>query len=307
MTFKRYFEIHLDPVAVIFKREELEGTGEYRFCEAVRKVAESGERIILNEFNLTCAGALVSLGFITEMAEEGETRSIIIEPYRKQRCDVVLVVTNPERIMRISSFYRALFDEELHARFSGENAVCGEATALVRKEGKPNISFLCPGAREIGGYKREEIVIGFPYEIFARMEEAIRREEIKALCGCLMDDLPKDLIEKFEAMGFDKATDHFMGFYNGKSVKLYIFKGEKNTLGIFTSVKFKSDEEARGAAESYSGGCVAIPRENWVEVTKIVDLDVFEEYRNPDFEERIGREIDSVIEEARKLKMSVRA
>jgi len=307
LTFRRYFEIQLDPVAVIFQKVELKGTGEFRFCEAVRKVAETGERIVLNEFNLSCAGALVALGFITEQAEEGETRSIILEPYRKQKCDVVLVVTNPERIMRVSSFYRALFDEELHARFSGETAVCGEATATVRKERKPNISFLCPGAREIGGFRREEIVIGFPYEIFARIEEAIRREEIRALCGCLMDDLPKDLIEKFESMGFDKATDHFMGFYNGKSVKLYIFKGEKNTLGIFTSVKFRSEDDAVSAAENYSGECIAIPRENWVEVTKVVDLDVFEEFRKQDFEDRIGREIDTVIEEARKLKMSVRA
>ena len=122
-----------------------------------------------------------------------------------------------------------------------------------------------------------------------------------------MDDLPKDLIGKFEAMGFDKATDHFMGFYNGKSVKLYIFKGDKNTLGIFTSVKFKSENEATKAAESYSGDCVAIPRENWVEMTRVVELDVFEEYRKPDFEKKVGREIDTVIEEARKLKMSVRA
>lgn len=303
MNFRDYFQIPLNPVAVIFREEEMEGDKYYRFCQAVREVAESGERIVLGEFNVTCAGALVSLDYITETAEKGETRSIILEPYRGQECDVVLVVATPDRIMKISSFYKKLFDEEISARFAGENAVCGEATALVRKTQKPNVTFLCPGAREEGKYRRDEVVIGFPKSIFDRIELAIRKQEIKALCGCLMDDLPKDLIKKFEDMGFEKATDHFFGFFNGKNVKLYIFKGETNTVGIYISVKFKTEEEAEKVAESYDGECVAIPRENWVELMKVVELDVFKEYRKPEFEENLGREIETVVDEARKLKM----
>ncbi|MBE8540642.1 DUF169 domain-containing protein [Geoglobus acetivorans] len=302
MNFRDYFEIPLNPVAVIFRKEEMDAEGEYRFCEAVRIVAEHGERIVINEFNLMCAGALVSLGFVTEMAEEGETRSIVLEPYRGQECDVVLVVATPDRIMRISSYYKNLFDEELKAQFAGETAVCGEATARVRDTGEPNISFLCPGAREIGNYRREEVVIGFPKDVFVRIETAIRKQEVKALCGCLMDDLPKDLIERFEQMGFDKSTDHFFGFVSGKSVKLYIFKGEKNTLGIYTSVKFKSEEEAERVAESYAGEYVLMPRENWIEIMKVSDIDVFQEYRKPDFEKRLNSEIEKIVEEARRIK-----
>jgi len=301
LNFRRHFEIQLKPVAVIFLDKEEEALGEYRFCEAVRIVAERGERVVINEFNLTCAGALVSLGFITEDGEE--TKTIVLEEYKGQECDVVLVVTNPERIMRIAMFYKRLFDEDLNAMFSGENAVCGEATAFVRKSGKPNISFLCPGAREIGRYRKDEIVIGFPHETFRKIEEAIKRQEIKALCGCLMDDLPRDLIEKFEKMGFDKATDHFMGFVNGKSVKLYIFKGDSSSIGIFTSVKFKDEMEAERVAENYRGEYVAIPRENWVELTKIVDIDVFKKYKSPDFEDWILKEVEGITQEAKKLKM----
>ncbi len=302
MNFRKHFEIQLAPVAVIFSDEDVEGTeGEFRFCEAVRKVAENGDRVVVTEFNLSCAGALVSLRFITEDGTD-ETRAIILEPYSGQDCDVVLVVTTPERVMHISAFYRKLFDEELRAVFSGETAVCGEATAFVRREQRPNVSFLCPGAREFGGYRKDEVVVGFPSEIFRRIELAIKRQEIKSLCGCLMDDLPRDLIERFESMGFDKATDHFMGFVGGKSVKLYIFKGDSNSLGVFTSVKFRSEEEAQRVAEKYSGEYVAIPRENWIELSKIVDVDVFRDYRNPEFEEVIDKEIESLIEESKKLK-----
>jgi len=302
LSFRRHFEIHLAPVAVRFSDEEVKGSeGEYRFCEAVRLVAEKGERIVVDEFNLTCAGALVSLRFITEDGVD-ETKAIVLEPYEGQECDVVLVVTTPDRVMSISAFYKKLFDEELRAVFSGETAVCGEATALVREERKPNVSFLCPGAREFGGYRRDEVVIGFPHDVFRRIELAIKRQEIKSLCGCLMDDLPKELIERFESMGFDKATDHFMGFVNGKSVKLYVFKGDSNSLGVFTSVKFRSEEEAERVAERYSGNYVAIPRENWVELSGIVDIDVFKDYRRPDFEEIINGEVERLVEEARRLK-----
>lgn len=302
MNFRKHFEIQLKPVAVKFSDEEVEGSeGEYRFCEAVKIVAEKGDRLVINEFNLSCAGALVSLRFITEDGVD-ETKTIILEPYDGQECDVVLIITTPDRVMHISAFHRKLFNEELKAVFSGETAVCGEATAFVKREQRPNVSFLCPGAREFGGYRKDEIVIGFPHEIFRRIELAIKRQEIKSLCGCLMDDLPKDLIEKFESMGFDKATDHFMGFVGGKSVKLYIFKGDSNSLGVFTSVKFRSEEEAEKVAEKYSGEYVAIPRENWVELSRIVDVDVFRDYRNPDFEKVINGEIKKLIEEAKKLK-----
>ncbi len=303
-SFRRFFELPHLPVAVKFLKEDAEATPEsMRFCEAVRRAAK-GERIVLNEINLSCAGAEVSLGFVPSLFSKGEeeTRAVVVEPYEGQDCDVVLVIATPDRVMKIASFYSQLFGEELRAFFSGENAVCGEATARVKREGKPNVTFLCEGARQYAGYRREEIVVGFPRDVFKRIEEAIKKEEIRALCGCLMDDLPKDVIEKFEKMGFDKATDHFFGFFNGKTVKVYIFKGERSALGIFTSVKFKSEDEAEKVVESYDGEYQLIRRENWVDVSKILDIDVFSEVKKDDFEEKLFDEMEKLIKEAKKLK-----
>ena len=304
MSFRRYFQIPYQPVAVKILKEHVKPSEEnLRFCEAVMRAATKEERIVLDEINLICSGALVSLGFVPGVfsESEGETKAVVVEPYRGQECDVVLVIATPDRIMKIASFYSQLFGEEIRAEFSGENAVCGEATAKVKKEGKPNVSFLCEGAREYAGYKREEIVIGFPYETFRRMEEAIKREEVKSMCGCLMDDLPKDVVEKFEKMGFDKATDHFFGFHNGKTVKVYIFK-DTNALGIYTSVKFKSEEEAEKVVENYKGDYILLKRENWIDVSKIIEMDVVSEIRKGDFEELLNAELDKLVEEARKLK-----
>ena len=305
MSFRRYFQIPYQPVAVKILKEHVKATEEnLRFCEAVKRAATNGERIVLDEINLICSGALVSLGFVkgvfSEESEE-ETKAVIVEPYKGEECDVVLIIATPDRVMKIASFYSQLFGEELRAEFSGENAVCGEATAKVKKEGRPNISFLCEGAREYAGYKREEVVIGFTYETFRRMEEAIKKEEIKSMCGCLMDDLPRDVIEKFESMGFDKATDHFFGFYNGKTVKVYIFR-DTNALGLYTSVKFKSEEEAEKVVERYKGEYVLLKRENWVDVSKILEVDVISEIRKGNFEELLNSELERIVKEAKKLK-----
>lgn len=312
-AFRRHFEIPGRPVAVKLLKEEInvgEATeGSFRYCEAV-KLASAGQRIVLNEINLSCSGAEVSLGLIEPLfEEEGEEsgeiiKTVIIEPYTGQDCDAVLVVVTPEKAMKIGSTYAQLFNEPVSARFSGENAVCGEATREVIDSGKPNVSFLCEGAREYGGYAKDEIVIGFPVEIFRKMDEAIAKEQIRALCGCLMDDLPKRVIEKFEEMGFDKATDHFMGMHNGKVVKLYVMKGEKlSGVAVFTSVKFKSEDEAEKVVGSYSGSGLLYRRENWVDVSKIIEFDDLERaIREPDFERRLLDVIEEVIREAKDLK-----
>ncbi len=324
-AFRRYFQLPSQLVAVKFLYEDVEGSsGNFRFCEAVKR-ASKGERIVLTEFNLSCSGAEISLGFIPPLFDEEneveyenetegmlngerksderrETKAVIVEPYRGQECDVILVIATPDKIMRISSLYSQLFNESIHAVFKGENAVCGEATAYVKESGKPNVSFLCEGAREYANYSREEIVIGFPEEIFKKMDLAIEREQIKSLCGCLMDDLPLDVVNSFEKLGFDKATDHFIGFYNGRVVKIYIFKGDRNAIGIYSSVKFKNEEDAENVVNKYDGNLIVSKRENWVEVSHIEDMDVFREVKSPGFEERIKKLIEIVVEEAKKIK-----
>lgn len=311
-AFRRYFEIPGKPVAVRLLKEEVDEAevteGSFRYCEAV-KLASAGQTIVLNEFNLSCSGAEVSLGLI-EPLFEGEEKSreivktVIVEPYTGQDCDAVLVVVTPEKAMKIGTTYAQLFGEPVSARFSGENAVCGEATREVIDSGKPNVSFLCEGAREYGGYAKDEIVIGFPAEVFRKMDEAIAKEQIRALCGCLMDDLPKRVIEKFEGMGFDKATDHFMGMHNGKVVKLYVMKGEKlSGVAVFTSVKFRSEDEVEKVVESYKGSCLLYHRENWVDVSKIIEFDDLERaIKEPDFDRKFFDVVEEVIREAKDLK-----
>jgi uncharacterized protein (DUF169 family) len=306
LSFRRYFQLKYSPVGVKILTEYVEsGEEELRFCEAV-KIAAGGRRMIISD-NLSCAGAELSLGFV-EPLKEKETQAVLLEPFSEMESyDVVLVIATPEKIMNVSRVYSQVFGEKMTASFSGERAVCGEATAFPVKTGKPNLSFLCEGARIYAGYGDEEVVAGFPEDIFRKMSEAIVRGKVKALCGCLMDDLPEHVKRKLENMGFDKATDHFTGFFNGKVVKLYIFKNKiANRIGVFTSVKFKGEEEAESAISNFNGDFSVLKRENWVELSKIIQLsdDISRAVRNPEFDKVLRMELEKIVSAAKKLKKS---
>lgn len=85
---------------------------------------------------------------------------------------------------------------------------------------------LCSGARFFVGYKEDEVVLGMPLELFERLCAAIGEDSItRALCGCLMDDVPTPLVDKLVSMGFEKATEHFMGYFGSSIVRLHVLKG----------------------------------------------------------------------------------
>ncbi len=304
--FRRYFELPTNIVAVKFSDEELKETeGGYRYCEAVRLVSKNSVRIILNKRNISCHNALSTLKLLpSPLGSEKVFKSIIIEPYKGQECDVILIVTNPERIMRIANAYFQIFKKELVARFSGESAVCGEATMDVYESGEPNVTFLCNGARRYGGYKNDEVVIGIPYKIFKKFEREISRLVVKSMCGCLMDDLPKYVVERFEKLGFDKATDHFIGIFNGKIIKIYVLKGEKiYGIAVILSIKFKDERTAEKVISKYDGNFILNRRENWIDISKVLEFENFEEYvLKKEFEEKLDEEIKSLILESKKIK-----
>ncbi len=303
--FKRYFKLSLDPVAVKFLDKELkESERSYRYCEAVRIAASQGKKVVLNKRNISCSNALSVLGLLPSVFDKNpKYKSIVIEPYKGQDCDVVIVITTPERVMKIASSYYQIFKKEFVARFSGETAVCGEATIEVMESNEPNVTFLCQGARKHGGYKFDEVVIGFPFEIFKLFENEIRKNRIKSLCGCLMDDLPRHIVERFEKLGFDKATDHFIGMFNGKIIRLYILKGEKlYGVAIFTSIKCKDEKEAERIIKNYKGDLILVRRENWIDVSKTLEYENFEEdVLRDEFERELKNTIDVIIKESKSL------
>lgn len=289
--FRRFFELPTNPVAVKISSQQLDGGRPKQpslFCDFVRRAAYGGEAVAINESDLQNFSARIILGFaepkyadIYPRITPAMTKTIVVAPLDKasQDPDVVIIVTNPARMMEVLRVIFRITQKRLESSITCmASAVAAEATAIPYMEKKPNLTLLCGGARTIGGYQDEELAMGIPFGIFTKVAETLAEPAlVTALCGCLMDDLPRHLKDAFVELGFDKSADHFYGEFSRKVFRIYLNKDERNRITSATfhyQLKFKSDEEAKKAAvpveEALAGlafGDTSISRsENWLDL-----------------------------------------
>jgi hypothetical protein len=185
------------------------------------------------------------------------------------------------RVLQV--LYRAT-RKRLEASMTCEaSAIAGEATALPYMEKKPNLTLLCGGARDIAGFREDELAMGIPYGEFVKLVGLLAESKLtSALCGCVMDEIPKHLKEAFVGLGFDKGTDHFYGDFEGRVFRFYLNKNERGVMAMVTvhyPLKLRSEEEARkavviakGLLAELEGESNALPRENWLDLVLAVEF-----------------------------------
>lgn len=285
--FRKFYQLPSSPVAVEISERELDGPrpeSKSRFCDFVRRVAYEGKEFVIMEEDLSNFTPRVILGFtepkyveISPRIEPVETKSIRLIPLEKSEGepDVIVTIANPSRMMEVVQILHQTTDRSLKSTMTCKgSAIAGEATALPYMEGTSNLTLLCGGARSIGGYREEELAIGVPFSIFAKLAGSLTEPALTdALCGCLMDDIPSHVEEVFSDMGFDSGTDHFFGEFEGKTLRFYVDKDEEGTLSLVTihyPLKLKSGEKAsdlKKVAEGLlAGRGTAITRENWLDL-----------------------------------------
>ncbi|MEM3402415.1 MAG: DUF169 domain-containing protein, partial [Candidatus Hadarchaeales archaeon] len=239
--FRRFFQLPASLVGVKISDREIDGPRPSHpslFCEFVRRAAYEGEEVKITEFDLTNFTARVILGFtepkyvdIYPRIKPATTKCVVVAPLEKmdQDPDVVIVITDPARMMEVVQVLYRATRRRLEANMSCEaSAIAGEATAIPFMEKRPNLTLLCGGARTIAGYRENELAMGIPFDIFLKLcEQLVEPTLATALCGCLMDDIPRHLKEAFIELGFDKGTDHFYGEFAGKVFRIYLNKEEK--------------------------------------------------------------------------------
>ncbi len=292
--FIKFFQLSSSPVAVKISESELKGQrpkSPSLFCDFVRKAAHDGESFLITEKDLQNFAARVILGFmdpkyveISPRIKPAKTKSILVAPLGKIEAepDVVLAIADPARMMHVAQVLHRATKVRLEAKMTCEaSAIAGEATALPFMEKESNLTLLCGGARGLAGYKDNELVVGIPFDHFIKMTELLVEPKlVAALCGCVMDEIPKHLKEAFIGLGFDKGTDHFYGEFGRKVFRIYLQKDEKKVLNSATvnyPMKFKSEKEAKEkvkAAEELlaelGGESMAVARENWLDLISIV-------------------------------------
>lgn len=288
--FRKFFQLPTSPVAIKISDKEIKGPrprAPSLFCEFVRKAAQGGEACLIIEDDLHSFTARVILGFtepkyvdIYPRVKPARTKSVLVGPLEKieQEPDVVVTITDPSRMMQILQVLHRATRKRLEASMTSEaSAIAGEATALPHMEKRPNLTLLCGGARSIAGYGENELAIGIPFDQFVKLVDLLVEPTLAAaLCGCIMDEIPKHLKEAFVGLGFDKGTDHFYGDFEGKVFRFYLNKDEGGLMAAATihyPLKFKSEQEAQksvGVAKELLAGLggesTVIPRENWLDM-----------------------------------------
>jgi uncharacterized protein (DUF169 family) len=209
-----------------------------RFCEMVKEAAE-GKSFDAGIEDIACPSAIVTLGFeepvyvdIQPRIKPAETKTVQVAPLGEmENPDVILAILTPKQAMDLSALLNGL-----EARFSGNLAVCGEATAKPYMGKKPNLTLLCGGARMFAGYKDSELILGAPPETFKELADRIEAlsKTCGALCGCLTSDISPRIIQSFKNLGFEKGTDYFFGKVKDFNVRIYLNKDFQGRMKYIT-------------------------------------------------------------------------
>ncbi|MFH1540110.1 MAG: DUF169 domain-containing protein [bacterium] len=238
------------------------------YCQMVREAA-CGKVFAATIENMACPNSELALGMrkpkytgIPTMIKD-EIKALIIGPV--DDCDVVLFVLNSKQVMKLS-----LIMGGLSVEFRGEVAVCGEATAMVHAQGMPNMTMLCNGARMYGDYTDHEVVVGVPAYMMDKIEEKVLKLNScgGALCGCMVSDLPRELIQNFRDIGFEKSTDYFMGKIGSRSVRIYINKDEN---GVLKQVTLYLPMKLNGEPPEVKPPFMTREREGWLDIYATID------------------------------------
>ena len=288
--FRKFYQLPTSPVAIKISDKEIDGPrpkAPSLFCDFVRRAAHKGESNLITESDLSNFTARVILGFtepkyvdLYPRVKPAKTKAVLVAPLEKIELepDVVVTITDPARMMQIVQVLYRATRKRLEASMTCEaSAIAGEATALPYMEKRPNLTLLCGGARGIAGYKENELAFGAPFETFVKLVDLLVEPMlVAALCGCVMDEIPKHVKAAFVELGFDKGTDHFYGDFKGKVFRFYLNKNERGLLATATvhyPLKFKSEQEAQksvDAAKKLLAGMgresTAVPHENWLDL-----------------------------------------
>ncbi|RNI15008.1 hypothetical protein EFE42_02635 [Methanohalophilus sp. RSK] len=321
--FRRFFELPLTPVAVKLNSDEtINVSSPMRYCEMVRKSAAYGTTFTATVDDVSCASAELALGFtepsygeVYPRIKPANTEKITVTPLDKCEFepDAVVVIGNASKLMRLAATLAKVEGNMVESKFKGEFAVCGECTAIPVMENTVNLSLLCSGARMFSDYRSDELVFGFPLDSFIKLTESLKEESItKALCGCLMDDLPTRVVDSILALGFTKGTDHFLGRFENEIIRLYIPKDEKGkstSVTLHIPVKLKDAETAKKALDITSAlfekPFIYRRRDNWIDVVLLIE---FHEsinraaMRGEKFEALINRGIEVMLDNIAKFK-----
>jgi len=201
--------------------EARELTGKINYCQMIA-AASRGNAIKSDRHHIKCVSGIRALGFdhTDTVNSQGEnwirlgmyedqevsrklrqridfipegTCGVLLQPLEDyaEMPDVIMIVTTPYNIMRITQGYAYRHGQPEHLNIAGNQAICLECTAAPYTADEMNVSTLCIGTRHQAGWKDTEMAVGIPRSKFADTVEGVM-----ATINIMESDAKKEQIEK---------------------------------------------------------------------------------------------------------------
>ena len=123
--------------------------------------------------------------------------------------DVIVLITNPYAIMRLTQGYAYHFGMPSSIRMIGNQAVCLECSANPFVTGDMNLSLLCIGTRHQAHWDKADMACGIPQEQFPYVVDGLL-QTMNAMEG---DSEKRRIEEKFRAAGIEEEIRYRYNYY----------------------------------------------------------------------------------------------
>lgn len=125
-----------------------------------------------------CNGGAWALGLreMTPVLMTGDTYATMYSPLEKTPFTphVVMIVTNPRNILKLTQSSLVRLGGRIHAEFSGIQSIRSDAMARTYLSGQPNFSVECDDSRKFSGIPDDEMVMRFPAEMLPEITSALK-------------------------------------------------------------------------------------------------------------------------------------
>ncbi len=136
---------------------------------------------------------------------------VLVQPLEnyEEAPDVVVIVTNPYNIMRITQGYAYSYGMPENIHMLGNQAICLECSARPYVTQDMNISLLCIGTRHLAGWKTDEMAAGIPASKFSKVVDGI----FQTINIMEDDDNKKRIAKNFKECGIPFDMKYQYNYY----------------------------------------------------------------------------------------------
>ncbi|WP_406656901.1 DUF169 domain-containing protein [Methanolobus sp. ZRKC2] len=103
-------------------------------------------------------------------------KAVVYSPLEKATFmpDVILIITNPKKVMELSQALLHKSGGRINAGFAGKQSICADGVAYPYLTGEAGVTVGCSGSRKYTEIQEEEMIMSIPVGMLADMVESAK-------------------------------------------------------------------------------------------------------------------------------------